>query len=251
MVLRLGLLLPAALLVTVTSPPGHAPCGQPRRALAARCDDHLGDGRPRWDALPCEGRRGAGGRLRPSRGARDDVVGRRMSWHSTYWISWNGRPSAYLPGLTSASRVTLLCLFWVLFFAARFGIVSLNVAPGDRQPSGAASQSIRLRDGHTSASPPKAFVRPRCLAWTASGAYQALAITSVGSGSRSLPSAARPSLRRSTCADYGSNPRLSPVVRSGGSGHDVATDARGRAAARARSLTLTRRRALPAATSIS
>src|SRR5262245_26211914 len=65
--------------------------------------------------------------------------GRRMSLHSRYWISLSGRPSAYLPGFTAGSRVTLLSFFSVFFFvAARFGIVFLNVVSRGRRPFGAA-----------------------------------------------------------------------------------------------------------------
>src|SRR5262249_42779565 len=49
--------------------------------------------------------------------------GRRMILHSRYWISLSGRPSAYLPGFTSSSRIALVSFFSGAFFLARFGIV--------------------------------------------------------------------------------------------------------------------------------
>src|SRR5262249_20600117 len=64
--------------------------------------------------------------------------GRRMSLHSRYWISLSGRPSAYLPGLTSGIRVTLRAFFSIVFFAARFGIVFLNVVSRGRRTCAAA-----------------------------------------------------------------------------------------------------------------
>src|SRR5262249_3448120 len=71
--------------------------------------------------------------------------GRRMILHSRYWISWSGRPSAYLPGFTSGSRVTLVASFSAFFFAARFGIVVLNVAPTGRLAWGAAANRVGRR----------------------------------------------------------------------------------------------------------
>src|SRR5262245_11202857 len=50
--------------------------------------------------------------------------GRRMSLHSRYWISLSGRPSAYLPGFTPRSRVTMVSFFSVFVFVARFGTFS-------------------------------------------------------------------------------------------------------------------------------
>src|SRR5262249_1141788 len=65
--------------------------------------------------------------------------GRRMSLHSRYWIWLGGRASAYLPGFTSGILATLLffsVVFSIFFFAARFGIVLLNIAPTGRRPCG-------------------------------------------------------------------------------------------------------------------
>src|SRR5262249_26229571 len=79
--------------------------------------------------------------------------GRRMSLHSRDWISLSGRPSAYLPGLTSGVRETLRAFFSIVFFAARFGIVFLNAFSRRRrtcaavpsEPVGGDSARVKAR----------------------------------------------------------------------------------------------------------